>query len=493
VRTKFLLNALLVFSLAAGATAQQKTTKPASPGKPTSTKRFFPYQIHTKVLPNGLHIVVIPTPEFKDMVTFATPVFAGSRNETEKGKTGLAHLFEHIMFLNHFGDKPNGYQIAVRALGAHNNASTNYDMTFYYPTTFTSNLVGPVQRPDGPVPGLIELEASRFKHLTLDKKEFQVQAGAVLGEYRRIFSFPQEKMLEEYSPLAFPSHPYGHTVIGYRSDVENMPEAWDAAWEFYHNYYSPNNVAIVAVGDVNPEVIFQQVEKYYGDWKPTKNPVIPPEQKPNGEKFIHVPWDADVSPQLVVAYHTPAMHPGTKESAVTMLLPELLSSRSAPLFQKLRYQKQTVTNFDADGGQILQATDPHLLVLSSELLLDRFRKDGDAYVNDVKADMIEGTEALKTFSKEKDAAQTLEVIKSKVKNDFLGALNSTGRIAQLFSVYYRFHEDPQVFENLMQAMDSLTPADIDLYAKANFTADRRIVSTLWHDANAGAKEQEVQQ
>ncbi|HET9695719.1 MAG TPA: pitrilysin family protein [Terriglobales bacterium] len=475
---------LLFFLLCATAVYAQTNTAP----KP---KSFFPYDVHEKVLPNGLHVVVIPTPEFKDMVTYATPVFAGSRNETEKGKTGLAHLFEHIMFLHHFGGKPTGYQDNIRRMGAHNNAWTNYDMTFYHPTTFTSNLVGPISRPDGPVPGLIEMEADRFKHLTLDRKEFEVQAGAVLGEYRRIFSFPDVKALEMYSPLAFPNHPYGHTVIGLREDVENMPQAWDAAWEFYHNYYSPNNVAIVVVGDVKPDFIFQQVEKYYADWKPTQNPAIPAEKQPDGEKTIHVPWEADVSPQLVVAYHTPAMKPSTKEGAVTFLLSELLGSRSAPLFQKLRYQKQTVTSFDADGGMILLATDPHLLVLSSELMLDRFRKDGDKYVNDVKADMISGVEALKTFSQQKDADETLRVIKSKMKNDLLARFDSVGDIADIYSRYYRFDKDPRVFDKLMEAVDSLTPADIDAYAKANFTADRRIVSTLWHDVKSGDTKQEV--
>src|SRR4051812_12556659 len=172
IRKQFIL--LAVFALTVSGFGQKK---PAS-----SSTHFFPYQVQQKVLPNGLHIVVIPTPEFKDMVTYATPVFAGSRNETEKGKTGLAHLFEHIMFLHRLNGKTSGYQEMIRRMGAHNNAWTNYDMTFYHPTTFASNLVGPIQRPDGPVPGLIEMEADRFKHLNLEQKEFQVQAGAVLGE-----------------------------------------------------------------------------------------------------------------------------------------------------------------------------------------------------------------------------------------------------------------------------------------------------------------------
>ncbi len=448
--------------------------------------KFFPYPVQTKTLANGLNVVVIPTPEFRGMVTYATAVFAGSRNETQPGKTGLAHLFEHIMFLHEYEGQPDGYEQAMRRMGAFNNAFTDYDLTFYHPTTFTSNLAGPVQTPAGPTPGLIQLEASRFENLRLDRKTFQVEAGAVLGEYRRAFSDPGEKMIEEMSPLAFPRHPYGHTVIGYEKDVENMPHAWDAAWEFYGNYYKPNNVALIVVGDVEPKAIFAQVEKYYGDWKPSHPPQIPAEQPPQGPKSVHVNWDADVSPRLVVGYHTPAMQPGSKDTAVTMVLPELLVSRSAPLFQQLRYQKQTVTSFSIlDGTELLQSTDPHLLLLDSELMLDRFRQQGQPYVTDVQNDVIAGVEALQHFSRQPGSAGVLKVVKSKVRNDFLAALDSTYDIAQTFAWYYRFNRDPAVLDTLMQAIDALTPRDIDRYAQKYFTPQGRIVTTLWHGTSPG--------
>jgi zinc protease len=314
----------------------------------------------------------------------------------------------------------------------------------------------------------------------------------VLGEYRRICPDPGEKMIEEFSPVAFPHHPYGHTVIGYREDVENMPNAWDAAWEFYHNYYAPNDVAIIVVGDVKPDTVFAEVQKRYADWKPSHPPAIPPEEEPDGPKQVHVKWDADVSPRLLVGYHTPAMKPGTKESAVTQILPELLTSRSAPLFQKLRYQKQTVTSFGVlDGPELLESTDPHLMMLDSELILDRFRKDGEKYVADVQNDVITGVDELKSFSKEANAADTLKIIKSKVRNDFLGGLDSTLNIAQAYGWYYRFTRDAHVIDTLMQGIDSLTPQDIDSYAKKYFTPQRRVVSTLWHDGPGGAAAQEV--
>src|SRR5215469_13799642 len=109
--------AFLAFSfLISGAVAQNVPKKTSIPG------HFFPYEIKTKTLANGLTIVVIRTPEFKDMVTYSTAVFAGSGRETEKGKTGLAHLFEHIMFPAKSGEKPGGYDAATRGVGANNNA-----------------------------------------------------------------------------------------------------------------------------------------------------------------------------------------------------------------------------------------------------------------------------------------------------------------------------------------------------------------------------------
>lgn len=474
---------LLLAVTASAQASRQSSAQPAS---------LFPYKVESKTLANGLIVIVIPTPEFKTMATYSTAVFAGSRNETEKGKSGLAHLFEHIMFRHEIAGKAGGYEDAIRRMGAHNNAWTDYDLTFYHPTTFSQNLIGPLSRPGGAVPGLMELEASRFKHLTLDRKTFEVEAGAVLGEYRRVFSDPGEKMLEQLSPVAFPHHPYGHTVIGYSEDVENMPKAWDSAWEFYHNYYAPNDVAVIVVGDVDPAAIFAEAQKQYADWKPSHPPQIPAEQAPDGPKSVHVKWEADVSPRLMVGYHMPAMRPGSKETAVTQVLPELLTSRSAPLFQKLRYQKQSVTDFSIAGGaELLEATDPHLLLLDSELILDRFRKDGEKYVAEVQNDVVSGVEDLKQFSRQQDAAETLRVVKSKVRNDFLGGLDSTGNIAQAYAWYYRFGRDLHVLDTLIAAIDSVTPQDVDAYANKYFTPQQRIVTTLWQDQAGAAGAQEA--
>ena len=107
-------------------------------------------------------------------------------------------------------------------------------------------------------------------------------------------------------------------------------------------------------------------------------------------------------------------------------------------------------------------------------------------MDDVTNDMITGTEALKSFSKQPDAAKTLEIVKSKVKNDFLAQLNTTESIATLFSVFYRFNHDPRVLDIAMQSGMSLTPADIDADAQKYFTPAGRLVGTLWHDTTPTA-------
>jgi predicted Zn-dependent peptidase len=118
-------------------------------------------------------------------------------------------------------------------------------------------------------------------------------------------------------------------------------------------------------------------------------------------------------------------------------------------------------------------------MISAELMLERFRKDAKAYIDDVRADMISGIEGLKQFSTLPDSAQTLRVIQSKLRNDILGSLESTDATATVLARFYRYNRDPRVFDVLMESLGALTPADVDAYARTYFTPERRIVTTFW--------------
>ncbi len=470
--------------LAAAAVALAVGPAALAQSKPAATEKVFPYPIHKKTLENGLDVVVIETPEFKDVLSYNTLVLAGARNEVEPGKTGLAHLFEHILFRHRWKGEENGYEEAISRLGAHNNAWTWFDVTFYHPLTFTSNL----ETPSSELPGLLALESERFVRLDFTEKIFRTEAGAVLGEYRRNASFPSLKLDEKLSALMFPHHPYGHTTIGYYEDVLDMPNEFQAAVEFYDTYYRPNNCVLIIAGDVKAEEIFAKVEPFYRGWqRKDVPPIVPTGEPPKQEQREHVTWDADVAPLVWVAYRMPAHRTGSVETAVGQLLPELLVSQAAPLYKKLRFEKQTASALGfEEGTQGYESFDPRAVILSAQLFREKFAERGQAYFDEVIADIIAGVDDLKTFSKRRDAKKLLETLKSKYRYDFLAGMSSPANIAQTFAWYYRFERDPEVFEKLLASVERLTPRDIDNFARRQFVPENRVILTLAHEPAAQA-------
>jgi zinc protease len=471
-----LLAALLALAAVPAALAQARRAA-APPAK------VFPYPIHKKTLANGLDVVVIEMPEFRDVLSYNTLVLAGARNETEKGRTGLAHLFEHILFRHRFAGEEGGYESRMGRLGTHNNAWTWFDVTFYHPLTFTENLERP-RRAD--LPGLVELEAGRFVNLDFTEEIFRTEAGAVLGEYRRNASFPSLKLDERLSAMLFPHHPYGHTTIGFYDDVVDMPNQYDAAVRFYKTYYRPNNCVLIIAGDVKAEDVFRIVEPHYRDWQPAEPPKITPTgEPPRGPLRDHIAWDADVAPLVWVASRLPAHQTGSADTAVGQLLPELLVAQTAPLYRKLRFEKQSAAALSfAEGSQGYESFDPRAVVVEAQLYKEQLAARGAAYFDEVVADVVAGMEELKNFSRQRDARERLARMKSKYRYDFLAAMSSPANVAQTFAWHYRFERDPEVFEKLLASVERLTPRDIDNFARRWFTPENRAVLTLSAAARA---------
>jgi zinc protease len=428
--------------------------------------QFFPYPVQKRTLPNQLDVLVIETPEFKDVLSFNVMIMAGSGRENEKGRSGLAHLFEHIMF-RHDHDRKEPYQAAVESMGAFNNAYTWYDVTFYHPLTFTSNL-----------DELARLEAARFKGLHYTERVFRTEAGAVFGEYRRIASNPAIRLEEVLDDLMYgPSHGYGHTTIGYLPDVQDMPNAYRSAVAFYNTYYRPNNAVVIVAGDVKADQVFSIIEKHFGDWKPGKIPVQPDPKAVGGPKKHHEVWPSDVPPHSTVAYKVPAFVPGATEAAVIMVMSELMGGETAPLFKKLRYDEQVATGMDVDSTSAV-GFDARPLTTDIEVAKDKFDQQGRPLLDRIADDVAKAFEGLSSFSSQPDAARRLEAIKSQMRFDLLGSLNSPANVAESFVTLYRFSRDPQVFEKVAQGIADLKPADIDAFARKYFVPENRVTITL---------------
>lgn len=428
--------------------------------------QFFPYPVQKRTLANGLDVVVIPTPEFKDVLSFNTMILAGSGRENEKGRTGLAHLFEHIIF-RHDHDTPQAYQTAVDRLGAFNNAYTWYDITYYHPLTFTSNLEE-----------LVALEAARFRELRYSERVFRTEAGAVYGEYRRSASDPGLRLEEVLGDLMYGrAHGYGHTTIGYLGDVRDMPNAYRSAQKFYDDYYRPNNAVVIVSGDVDPERVFSLVERHFGSWQAKKTPEQPDPKPLNGPKKQHEVWESDIPPRVWVAYMVPPYVPGSPESAAMDVMSELMGGETAPLYRKLRFDEQVASALAVDNVSSI-GFDARPLTTYVTVAKDKYDAQRKALLDRIDADVAAAFEGLATFSSQTDAATRLEAIKAQLRNDILASFNSPSNIAENFANYYRFGRDPQVLEKVAAGIVALKPSDIDAFAKKYFVPRNRVSITL---------------
>jgi len=180
-----------------------------------AASKIFPYPYVQEDLPNGLRLITIPT-DFPNIVSLHIVVGTGSRNEVEPGKSGFAHLFEHLMFRGTPEFSAEKYQAELKQAGAYSNAFTTDDFTAYH-TTF------PVED----LPRVLSMEADRFQHLSYAQAAFKTETLAVLGEYNKNSANPRQKLFETLRATAFHIHTYRHTTMGFIQDIEAMPEEDD--------------------------------------------------------------------------------------------------------------------------------------------------------------------------------------------------------------------------------------------------------------------------
>lgn len=442
-----------------------------------ATSRVLPYEVTKKTLPNGLDVLVIETPEFQDVLSFNVLILAGSRNETEKGRTGLAHLFEHIAFRHKYDKGGDSYSSRMESMGAFDNGWTWFDVTYYHPVTFTSNLEK-----------LIRIQSERFVSMDFSERIYRTEAGAVLGEYRRIASDPGLRMEEVQADLAYGTdHGYGHTTMGYLQDVRKMPESYASGRKFYETYYRPNNAVVIIVGDVDTARVLRLVEQAFGAWESGVIPEQPEVKEPQGPLAGHVDWDSEVAPRILFGYLIPPFRPGSRESAVHLLLPELLAGKTAPLYRKLRYEKKLATAMGV-GLRGSQGFDARLLEASVRLDRDLLEeREIQGLFAEVTEDLVAGFDELKTFSRRDGASGLLPAIQSKFRYDLLASLDSPHDIAMVLAWYYRFNRDPAVLETIVEAAGGVTPEDVDAFAAKYFVPERRVVVTMSHRAPAGSR------
>lgn len=304
--------------------------------------------MHT--LDNGLEVLVLSDPA-SPVVAFQTWFRVGSRHERE-GKTGLAHLFEHLMFGETENLKRGEFDRRIESVGASMNAATWLDWTYYHETFLPEHLAM-----------IAELEAERMSRLVLGEKQVATEKEVVANERRfRVENSVEGAATERLWSTAFVRHSYHHPTIGWMNDILSFTV--DDCRTFYKTYYSPNNACIVIAGDVREEDALAVVRRTHG-WMQRQE--IPPERTlkeppQEGERTARLSKPTP-TPKVSVAWKSPPLgHPD--HPAVAVMAQVLLGGRSGRLPRKLVHDGEIASDVGGGPGSF---RDPALLEIWVDL------------------------------------------------------------------------------------------------------------------------------
>jgi zinc protease len=417
-------------------------------------RKAFPYSYDQHDFPNGLRLITIPT-DYANVVSLYIVVQTGSRNEVEPGKSGFAHLFEHMMFRGTKQFPPAKYEATLKAAGAASNAYTTDDHTAYH-TTFSKE----------DLETIVGMEADRFQNLEYSPEVFRTETLAVLGEYNKNNANPTSKLYEVLRETAFHRHTYKHTTMGFLKDIQNMPNLYDYSRQFFERYYRPEYTTIIVAGDVTPERVRPLVEKYWGAWKRGNfKPEIPAEPPQQAPRTNRVEWPTETLPWVVVAFRGPAYSDTEKDMATLDLISFLGFSESSELYQKLVIQEQKV--------DVLQAENPDRVDPNLFSVWTRVKKPAD--VDSVRQDIVA---TLETFQKKPVSAERLDAVKRHLRYSFALSMNNSESVAAIVARFVALRRTPETINRVYGLYDGITPADVQHIAGKYFGENRRTVVTL---------------
>jgi zinc protease len=421
---------------------------------PAEESPVFPYKIERTTLDNGLVVMSVPF-DSPGIIAYYTVVRTGSRNEVEKGLSGFAHFFEHMMFRGTDKYPQSAYNDVLKLLGADSNAFTSDDLTCYHMTIPATGRAKAV-----------EIEADRFQNLKYDEPAFQKEARAVLGEYNKSASSPFLLLNETMQDKAYTTHTYKHTTIGFLADVKDMPNQYAYSKTFFDRWYRPENCAVVVAGDVKHEELVRLASAAYGGWKRGSASVdIPAEPEQNEERTAALTWPTPTLPTLYMAYHVPSGDPRNEDTAALHVLAQAVFGETSPLYKSLVLDEQKVVMLSADAEA---KRDPGLFGI-----LARARTH-----DDMKTVQTRIEDALADAAKTPLPAERLDAIKSHLRYQFAGSLDTADSIALTVCYAIAVTGRADSMNELYEAYNAVTPADLQRVAARYFSPKNRTIVTL---------------
>jgi zinc protease len=416
------------------------------------------YDIST--LPNGL-TVVLSEDHSTPIVHLGVWYHVGSKNE-KPGRTGFAHLFEHMMFKGSKNVGPEEHTSVIASVGGQSNAYTTDDETVFWQTL-----------PSQFLPLASWLEADRMATLRIDRDTFVNEREVVKEERRmRVDNQPYGRLNEIIYDQTFTTHPYKHPTIGSMRDLEAA--SIEDVREFYQTYYVPENATLVIVGDFDMVQAKAIVSQYFGRVPKAEHPVprdIPKEPAQTREKRVTVeaPWPL---PAVVVAYHI--TYDGHPDSYPLHIASKVLSDgQSSRIYQELVYGRQlAVTAFG--GANLIE--DPNLFYAVAIV------QPGQSPDETIKA-LIGELDKLKVGG---ITERELQRAKNQFARDYILGRESNQQKALQLAHAVVIHNDIKTADGEFTIFQNIAAADVKRVAQTYFTDENRTIITIMPSARATA-------
>jgi zinc protease len=408
------------------------------------------YSITT--LANGL-TVVLSEDHSTPIVHADLWYHVGSKDE-RPGRTGFAHLFEHMMFKGSKNVDPEQHASLLASVGGQSNAFTNDDTTVFWETV-----------PSQCLPLVVWLEADRMATLRIDEATFKSEREVVKEERRlRVDNQPYGRLSEILYDKAFTVHPYRHTTIGSMTDLDAASVA--DVRDFHNTYYVPGNATLALVGDFDSAQALDLVTRYFGRIPRSDRPIPRdyPKEPPAGHEQHFTATENWPLPVVAVAYHI--TYDGHPDSYPLHIASKVLSDgESSRIYKSLVYEKGIAVSASG-GGQLIE--EPNLFLAVA--VLQHAHTTAEA-----EQALIAEFDRLR---EEPISERELQRAKNQFFRDYILDRESTrGKAGQLAHAVV-IHHDITTADGEVDIFANLKAADVQRVARAYFTPENRIVLTI---------------
>lgn len=409
-------------------------------------------EVFETTLDNGLTVLLLEEQK-APVVTFHIWYRVGSRNE-QLGRTGLAHLTEHMMFKGTERIGGREFSQIIRRNGGQDNAFTSQDYTGYFVTLAADRIHLP-----------LEFEPDRMVNLLLDPDEVARERSVVMEERRlRTEDDPNSSLWEEVEAAAFKAHPYGNPVIGWMEDIHQLNR--EDLRTFYRTYYTPNNAVVVVVGHFDRIKLLPKIRAAFGGIPrgPEPRPVRSVEPPQNGERRVVLTRQDAQLASVVAAYHVPNLT-DPDSYALDVLEVILAGGKSARLHRQLVYEKQLALSAGALYSRV--AADPELMTLFATPAPGKTAEE-------VEQALYDEIERLKT---ELVSSRELQKAKNQIEASFVFSQDSIFSLARQLAAY-EVVAGWQYWKAYVPGIRAVTPEDVQRVVRKYFTVENRTVGVL---------------